>query len=667
MHSQPYRAVPNAAWPYRTPTGTPPGRQWFPPTCDRPEVSVIIRYHNEPHEWLDAAVGSVQAQSGVTVEVIVVDDASEPPCLHYQGHRLGLLRLPYNHGAGGALQAGLLHARGEFVRAHDADDILTPGSLAAQVDALRAHPEAVLCAGHMEVLGHPEVEWIQTTDLMHLTNQRPEQAVQKLLAYQHNLLAGPTCMWRRDPDPAPSPALPAGGEGGGGGWDLADFFTAEDGARWRLLLATAPDKRKALVWLPQPLVRYRIHEGSNSGAGTVGSTPRGRVLFRACEYRVGESRRLVQHDLLAAKAKRPRTVAILSGGLYAGGAQWALTQVAAAVDRRLVRPVLVCGADAPMATWAREHGIEVRVKPAEAELAPWFEATVRELKPDVIDTDWQAVLLTGPVCERAKLVCAHAQGTRLRGTGLDPGDWGFTRAERILAVSRDVIRANPHLADKAAVVWSPVDSAAFRRAHCWRDEMRDKLSLLDGCRTILWSGRLMAKEKRVGVLRAVVEQAPDEWRFVLCGSLWSGWAGEAKYREEWNAWVAAQPNVRWLDQVQPWEMPPLVAACDAYLSTSHSEGMSLALLEAMAGGLPCVVHQAGGVAEALDEGLTGFILRGDDPNDYLAALADATPDMGRLAARVAAGVFDVRRAARAHALTWCGVEPAVGFEEGWRW
>jgi glycosyltransferase involved in cell wall biosynthesis len=57
---------------------------------------------------------------------------------------------------------------------------------------------------------------------------------------------------------------------------------------------------------------------------------------------------------------------------------------------------------------------------------------------------------------------------------------------------------------------------------------------------------------------------------------------------------------------------------DVFTMPSHSEGLPLSLLEAMAAGVPPVVTQVGGMPEVVQQGKTGLIV----PPGDVAALAD---------------------------------------------
>jgi glycosyltransferase involved in cell wall biosynthesis len=96
------------------------------------------------------------------------------------------------------------------------------------------------------------------------------------------------------------------------------------------------------------------------------------------------------------------------------------------------------------------------------------------------------------------------------------------------------------------------------------------------------------------------------------------------------------------------DVPELSALLDVFVLPSTIEGFSLALLEAMARGLPCVATDAGGNAEALAEGAGILYPPGDVPalTDALRGLLDSPPEAERLARRGrerAITEFDVAR------------------------
>lgn len=57
---------------------------------------------------------------------------------------------------------------------------------------------------------------------------------------------------------------------------------------------------------------------------------------------------------------------------------------------------------------------------------------------------------------------------------------------------------------------------------------------------------------------------------------------------------------------------------DVFLLPSQFEGFPLTILECMHAGVPVVAHDVGGVAEAIDDGVTGFVVSPDEPkNEYV--------------------------------------------------
>jgi glycosyltransferase involved in cell wall biosynthesis len=73
-----------------------------------------------------------------------------------------------------------------------------------------------------------------------------------------------------------------------------------------------------------------------------------------------------------------------------------------------------------------------------------------------------------------------------------------------------------------------------------------------------------------------------------------------------------------LGHVTPVE--PLVGALDVFVLPSLSEGLPMAVLEAMALGRPVVATRVGGVPEAVEDGVTGLLVPPSDPAAMAAAI-----------------------------------------------
>jgi glycosyltransferase involved in cell wall biosynthesis len=106
--------------------------------------------------------------------------------------------------------------------------------------------------------------------------------------------------------------------------------------------------------------------------------------------------------------------------------------------------------------------------------------------------------------------------------------------------------------------------------------------------------------------------------------------------------AGAAPQVRTLFLGFRSDVAHLSALFDVFVLPSEIEGFSLALLEAMARGLPCIATDAGGNAEALSDGC-GWLFPPGDVDALAKALARALedPDAARaLGARARERVFD---------------------------
>jgi glycosyltransferase involved in cell wall biosynthesis len=85
------------------------------------------------------------------------------------------------------------------------------------------------------------------------------------------------------------------------------------------------------------------------------------------------------------------------------------------------------------------------------------------------------------------------------------------------------------------------------------------------------------------------------------------------------------------------DVPDLLAAGDIFALASHWEGFPLAIIEAMAAGLPVVATRVGGVPEIVEHGRTGLIVSPQNKRDLADALRTLTNDPNRRRDMGAAG------------------------------
>jgi len=107
----------------------------------------------------------------------------------------------------------------------------------------------------------------------------------------------------------------------------------------------------------------------------------------------------------------------------------------------------------------------------------------------------------------------------------------------------------------------------------------------------------------------------------------------------------------------------LLPALDVFCLSSHFEGLSIALVEAMATGIACVATSVGGIPEVIEQGVSGLLV----PDGATLELADTLElvlrdrslraELGQ-AGRIRASAFDIRRAARRLQVLYEEVMPA---------
>ncbi len=121
------------------------------------DVSVVIPTYRRP-ALLSKAIGSVLAQHGVKVELIVVDDSPEGSASAAAGAFGDTVRYIKNPEPTGGYPSvvrnlGLRLARGRFVHFLDDDDLVPEGHYAAAIAAFAAHPGVGVVFGRIEPFG----------------------------------------------------------------------------------------------------------------------------------------------------------------------------------------------------------------------------------------------------------------------------------------------------------------------------------------------------------------------------------------------------------------------------------------------------------------------------------------------------------------------------------
>lgn len=117
-----------------------------------PSVSIIVPAYNR-EVYISDALASLQTQSGVDADIIVVDDGSTDGTIDVireiatRDNRVRLIQTAHG-GVARARNVGLCAARGDYVTFLDSDDLCAPDRLARQIAKLRDCPAVTVVLGH---------------------------------------------------------------------------------------------------------------------------------------------------------------------------------------------------------------------------------------------------------------------------------------------------------------------------------------------------------------------------------------------------------------------------------------------------------------------------------------------------------------------------------------
>jgi glycosyltransferase involved in cell wall biosynthesis len=191
-----------------------------------------------------------------------------------------------------------------------------------------------------------------------------------------------------------------------------------------------------------------------------------------------------------------------------------------------------------------------------------------------------------------------------------------------------------------------VDTTVYRPTT--REEkkaLRKKWGWPDGL-MFLYVGRLSYEKRLPEFLKAwggVFLKAPDHSAIAFVG------AGpkEAEIRAETSGWPAG----RFFLHPPTDEVWAAYAAADVFVLPSKSEGLSNALLEAMASGLGILASRVGGTAKILKDRENGLLFNPEDPRELLEKLQAVRygpamlEDLGRHAHQTVQDVYSIDRVA----------------------
>ena len=199
---------------------------------------------------------------------------------------------------------------------------------------------------------------------------------------------------------------------------------------------------------------------------------------------------------------------------------------------------------------------------------------------------------------------------------------------------RELVDGEGCAPDHAGLIYNGVDTGRFESCRP-RSDMRRELGLSDSHFVIVTVANLIPYKGHEDLLRGlamVKSELPPQWT-LLCVGRDDGIGGTL---QALAAGLGIGPNVTFLGSRA--DVPDLLAAADAsVLASSSNEGFSNAVLEAMAAGLPLVVTDVGGNAEAVIHGVHGTVVPPRDAPALGRAIRDIATDPAKATAMGEAG------------------------------
>ena len=182
---------------------------------------------------------------------------------------------------------------------------------------------------------------------------------------------------------------------------------------------------------------------------------------------------------------------------------------------------------------------------------------------------------------------------------------------------------------RVRLIYNGIDTGRFlsgNQREVKRQEVRTRLGLANDVVVLTCVANLFRYKGHTDLLRSLAMLGPV---FAAnCVMLLAGRdAGEADSLQRQAVELGISGRVRFLGERR--DVPDLLAASDIGVLASQEEGFSNAVLEGMAAGLPMVVTDVGGNAEAVIDGENGFVVPARETALLAEAMSALIGDAGR--------------------------------------
>lgn len=311
-------------------------------------------------------------------------------------------------------------------------------------------------------------------------------------------------------------------------------------------------------------------------------------------------------------------------------------------------PFVVClERSGPMASELRRPGTPVLLVDRKPGFRPWLAVPLsRKLRATgakVVHTHNTAAGFYGALAAR---LCGLPVIHTKHGQNLSGGNQravnrlAYLLTDRVVAVSqsaRELALGEGARPERVSIIDNGVDLGRFADRGRQRAEAIRRLVVAEDEIVIGTVGRLAAVKNHALLIASAGDVATSSPRRVVLVIV-----GDGPERDHLDAAArAVPPGLRVVltgaQRTEEW-----LPAFDVFALSSDSEGLPIALLEAMACGVPAVVTDVGAVGEVVDHGTAGVLVPPGDRTALARAMRALCGDAGRRAALAEAGLRRVR-------------------------
>lgn len=350
------------------------------------------------------------------------------------------------------------------------------------------------------------------------------------------------------------------------------------------------------------------------------------------------------------KDERQRTLLFVTNAYSYGGTEKHLLELLKRLDDRNIRSVILTTDSDPFTERLKAghySNVAVRCDKSVRSFRDWLRV-FREIKPDAVllvyGTLWMLPWIAAPAARLAGIKRLYAIHQLMPQPPSEPQILEIKsprdvlrrvfgkRVRRILSA-----RVPPHLCKKTICVSNAVRDALIQQYRFPAGKMltiyngislqelppnqndgevaRKRLGIRPDDFVLVCAARLSA-EKQIDILLSAMNKILQKDQSVKCIIIGEGTLRDALLEQAKSLGLIGHVFFEGFQA----DVRPYLCAADAFVLTSRIEGLPFSVLEAMACGLPCVVTNVGGNAEAVAHNENGLVVSSGSPDEVAQAI-----------------------------------------------